>query len=510
MKTKKIFTTLATSAMLITPVLCNTSFVQASSHHELKAAATKIAGKKNYTIYESVDANGPHKKFANTKDFRYSHLESKEFAKTKSGTYWLLIVNSRAIGWVNQDFFARNALSVAKHISLVQNPHGKFVTKDAISYATDKTGSLINPDKVARSVKYIKANHGGYKYVTYKNHGTIKKVKVMTRVDPDEGISDAGIEPSNNYQTQTTWKGSSKSSSAKWNAEHNFANETRKNNYTADGMTLTTRLYQPHFLSLNYGLNDQFSQVGAIPEGIAMNNNTLAVSLFNNSHDLNGHLVTYNLSKIKSPYAAQNLVSMPWSQFVAYSRNIKVSPYLKLGHGQALGMTKHYIYVLANNNKLKNSNQSEEILQIRRSDMQINKIWTIKVWNHDDITPRYFHNATFVNDHTMYGLFHNATKGRYEYWRLTRMGDSWIPEEVAATDSNLISNSPVQGFTYDKQNQNFYVGFNDVIFKMNQDGDVTKDYQFGTKRELEGLSADQGKLNAELTKRAELLQANID
>lgn len=509
MKPKKLFTAFAASAMLIAPMLLNTSFAQASSHHELKTAVTKIVGKKNYAIYESVDANGPHKKIANTKTFKYNHLESKEFTKTKAGTYWLLIVNGRAIGWVNQNFFARNALSVAKHVSLVQNSHSKFATKDAISYATNSTGSMIDPNKVSRSAKYIKTNHGGYKYVTYKNHGTVKKVKVMTRVDPDEGISDAGIEPNNSYQTQSTWHGSSKSSSAKWNTEHNFANETRKNNYTANGMTLTTRLYQPHFLSLNDGMNDQFSQVGAIPEGIAMNNNTLAVSLFNNSHNLNGHLVTYNLNKLKDPYAAQNLTAMPWRQFVDYSRNIKVSPYLKLGHGQALGMTEKYIYVLANNSKLKNSDQSEEIMQIRRSDMQLNKIWSIKVWNHDNATPRYFHNATFVNDHTMYGLFHNATKGRYEYWRLTRRGDSWIPEEVAATDSDLISNSPVQGFTYDTQNQNFYVGFNDFIFKMNHNGDVLKDYQFDTKRELEGLSADQGKLNVELTKRAELLQTNI-
>lgn len=62
MKPKKLLTAFAASAMLIAPMLLNTSFAQASSHHELKTAVTKIAGKKNYAIYESVDANGPHKK----------------------------------------------------------------------------------------------------------------------------------------------------------------------------------------------------------------------------------------------------------------------------------------------------------------------------------------------------------------------------------------------------------------------------------------------------------------
>ena len=36
-------------------------------------------------------------------------------------------------------------------------------------------------------------------------------------------------------------------------------------------------------------------------------------------------------------------------------------------------------------------------MQIRKSDMQINKIWTIRVAEN-----RYIHNATFVGDNTMY------------------------------------------------------------------------------------------------------------
>lgn len=52
--------------------------------------------------------------------------------------------------------------------------------------------------------------------------------------------------------------------------------------------------------------------------------------------------------------------------------------------------------------------------------MKINKIWTIKVSE-----DRYIHNATFVGDNTMYALFHNGGYNCYEYWKLTRDGDSW-------------------------------------------------------------------------------------
>ena len=59
---------------------------------------------------------------------------------------------------------------------------------------------------------------------------------------------------------------------------------------------------------------------------------------------------------------------------------------------------------------------------------------------------RYIHNATFVGDNTMYALFHNGGYNNYEYWRLTRDGDSWKAKEVGATKGRFVSNSPVQGF----------------------------------------------------------------
>lgn len=507
----KIATAMLTALAASSALMLNSNPVHASSNI-LPVAVTKIAGTKNYNIYQDISNNGPVKKIATTNTFKTDHLESKEYRKTAKGTYWNLIVNGRSIGWVNQNFFAKNKISLAKHVSLVQNEDDSFNPKDAINYATDSRGTLINPNKVHVSHHKIDTTEGGTYQVQYRYGKAKANLDVKVRSDEDEGVSEATIDPENSYTDQSSWAGHSKGSSTMWNAMHHYGFEEDLNNYESanDPLTLSTRLYQPRFLSLDYNQNDEMSQVGVTPEGIAVKNNQLLVSLFANPKDLHGHLAVYNLNHIISPYNAQRLASMPWNKFKIYSKSISVSPYLKLGHGQALGMTDKYIYVLANNNKEKNSSASEEILQIDKKTMQINNLWSTKTWNGESFAPRYFHNAVFVNDHTAYALFHNASKGRYEYWKLTRDGDKWTSEEVGATNTNFVKNSPVQGFAYDKDNDNFYVGFNDRIFKVDQNGKVQNDYQFSTKRELEGLSVDNNKLYAELTQRAELLKADID
>ncbi len=87
-------------------------------------------------------------------------------------------------------------------------------------------------------------------------------------------------------------------------------------------------------------------QVGVIPEGMTVNGDIFATSMFTSSSDQHGHIVSYNLNAIKSKYAVQNLTTMNWSTFKSYANNIKVSPYIKLGHGQSLGSSSDYIYVI--------------------------------------------------------------------------------------------------------------------------------------------------------------------
>lgn len=99
-------------------------------------------------------------------------------------------------------------------------------------------------------------------------------------------------------------------------------------------------------------------------------------------------------------------------------------------------------------------------------------------------------------------LFHNGGHNCYEYWKLTRDGDTWNATEVGATEGRFISNSPVQGFAYG--DGHFFIGFNDNIFKVSESGSAQKHYHFNTKREIEGMSATSSRLYVQFAQRAEL------
>nr|WP_317638233.1 bacterial Ig-like domain-containing protein [Lactobacillus xylocopicola] len=475
--------------------------VNAKSYHK---AVTKIAGSGTYAIYHHASKQGPSGKFTSTKYFKYSQIQSKQSISTSKGKFWKIIVNGRTVGWVSQDFFARNQISVAAKISLVQNPNFSFNPKDAINYVTDASGTAVNPSKVSVSTTSINSGTAGQTKVEYHYGTASASADVTVRADAKEGIASANKAPQKGPQAVPTWKGGSKSSSRNWNAAHHYTVETRANAFRSNGLTLRTKLFQPRFVSLGYHqAADSMGQVGAIPEGISIHGSNFTVALFNSSSSQKGHLVSYNLKQINK-FKAQDLSNLKWSTFKKYSAHIKVSPYIKLGHGQAIGASAKYIYVIANNNTAKNSTASEEILQIRKSDMKINQVWSFRIWN--GANGRYIHNATFVDDNTMYCLFHNGSNHLYEYWKVTRSGDTWTPVEVGATKTDFISNhSPVQGFTYDQKHQQFYIGFNDYIFKVAQNGTYRATHRLKVKREIEGMSVSGNKLYVEFAQRGELM-----
>ncbi len=436
-------------------------------------------------------------------------LKSKQYVSTKKGNYWNIIVDGREVGWVSQNFFARNKISVAKEVSLIKNSDYGFPTRDAINYVTDGQGTAVDPDKVSVSKTYVSTQPSTVNY----SYGKAKaSVNISVRDNADSEMGEVTKQPQKGFKTTTTWNGGSKGSSRNWNAAHHYTSETSSNTFSSNGLTLRTRLFQPRFLSLGYGqAGDKMGQVGVIPEGMTVNGNDFVTSLYSSDSDQHGHLALYNLGAIKSKYAAQNLTTMNWSTFKSYANNIKVSPYIKLGHGQSLGSSSNYIYVLANDNKYNNGPKSEEVMQIRKSDMCINKIWTVKTWNKGNAEDsRYYQNAVVVDDHTMYGLYHDTEKHRYEYWKLSRTGDNWYSQLVGVTDGDFVNNgAPVQGFTYDSQNNNFYISFNDLIFKVAYDGTLKQSYQFKSGREVEGISISDNKLYVNLAQRAELLVGDL-
>lgn len=477
---------------------------------------TKVAGKKNYRVWHAISDGHPVGKVADGIDFRYNHLQSNQSIKTRKYTYWLIYVDGRRVGWINQRYFARNQISVPKTISLVRNDNYSFNPLDAISYATDDTGTVadtsMGTDEVGIEVSKdsIDCSEPGSYKVTYSYGAAHATSRITVRKSTSEGIGDDGAVTAkagvNNLKSWSTHYGSS----INYISPSDFVPEKQLHSWSANGLTMKTRFYQPVLLSVKTDTNEESSvnRVGHIPEGVTVSNGWVYTSLLAHTYLMQGHIVGYNLNKLKNPYDAQYLLTMSQKKFNQYVQNIKVSPFIPVGHGQAMGSTNKYVYVLVNNNKTPLSKDSEELIQIRKSDMQINKLWTIKCWNGSDNDPRYFQNAVVTTDHQMYGVYYDKSKDQYEYWELNRTGDNWYPRLVGATKSTFVGNgAPVQGFTYDPVNRNFYLAFNDLIVKISKDGNIQQSYSFTSGREIEGVSVSAGHLYANLAQRAELLRS---
>lgn len=515
MNYKKILTAGSVAAMALA-LFASGNNIQAADKKPLQETSsynlmTKVAGSKNYSVWKTVRNGKVSGKVANAINFRYSHLQSNQKIKTKKYTYWLIYVDGRRVGWVNERFFARNKISVAKKVSLVNNSNYSFNPKDAISYATDKTGSVVDNSKVTVSDDSIDCGEAGKTTVTYKYGSGKAKTQVTVRSSTTEGIADGdSIKPKQGTKSLVSWK-SHYGASLNYLNYKDFKPETRKHSWNNNGLTLTTRLYQPVLLSVKTDtLKDgNINRVGHIPEGLTVSNGWAFTSLLSHTNLKAGHIVGYNLNKLENIYNPQKLLTMSQKKFNTYVKNIKVSPYVPIGHGQAMGSTKDYIYVIVNDNSKMGTPASEELLQIRRSDMEINQVWTFKCWNGSQDSPRYFKNGVIVSDNEMYCLWYNKQKDRYEYWEFTRSGDSWTPQLVGATTGTFVGNGePVQGFTYDTNNENFYIGFNDLIVKLSRQGDLKKSYTFKTGREIEGISISNNRMYANLAQRAELLESN--
>lgn len=468
---------------------------------------TKIAGTKNYPIYRSVSKSGPIDSLTTTKNFHHSLLQSQQSAPSKKGHFWKLAVDGREVGWVSEKFFLKNKIAVAKKISLVRNPSYTFNTRDAISYVSNQEGTLINPHRVQVSRSKISSANPGSFLVKYRYGHARARTIVTVRPNLNEGVTIASKIAQPGPKASYAFTGSSRKSSPNWNIENYYQPETKVSSYQGSHHSLLrTRLFQPRFHLLNNEQEDsQLNQVGVVPEGISLKNNYLTVSMFTDGNASRGHLVVYNLKHLRNPLEAQNLLTMPWPSFQKDAANIRVSPYLKLGHGQAIGNNKNHFYVLANSDKINNEPQSDEVLELNRQSLSIDRIWTFKLWNHSSYFPRYLHNAYFANSRTIYALFHNGLKNSYEYWRIKRVGNTWQPTEIAATQGNFVSTaSPVQGFAY--QNHHFYLAFNDNIFIVNHNGSFNDHYRFHTLRESEGIAVSHHQIYLELAHRAELLR----
>ena len=549
----------STKTDLVTKIMGNKSYQVYSSlklEEVTKKVKTKTKEKKKYTVKKKVAVKKNSKKgktkyktvkqvkykwvtktaYKNVKkkewkfgkkltasaDFRYAHVQSKSY-KVKGGKrYYYIYVDGRPVGYVNEKAFALSKANVVSQVSLVNNPSDSvgFNAEDAINYVTDQHGSLVDNDSVEISCKSAKLNISDTGYVSSRKAGTAVLTfkygkakatsKLTVRGDAKEGISSADVTPvKTDLPEIETWSasdGASLSSSSTITSEdavsssHKYWATNMSGN--AKGADIETIFYHPAVLSAP-GSSNLEAKVSSAVQGIDFYDNDLVTSNLDlgqaDNWEARGHMVYYNMRKVKK-YDWQLIPSkmLSFNTWLSYIKNIKVSPYMKLGHGQSVGSTKKYVYVLANWNRSINWSNSQELIRVKKSTMEIDKIWTFKVWNGSAKYPRIFLNADVIDDNTLLALFHNASKHRYEYWKISRNGDSFKAKEVGATGSDLISNSAeVQGFVWNSAYDVYYIAFNDYLFKIGAGLDGKTDagkllnyYKFDTgRREFEGLSS---------------------
>lgn len=480
------------------------------------------------------------KKLAASTDFKYSHVQAKSYKLRNKTRYYYIYVDGRGVGYVNEKAFARSSAKVVSSISLVNNSADSvgFNAQDAINYVTDSHGSLVDNDSVAISCKstklkisdsgYVSSKQAGTAVLTYK-YGKAKATATLTvRSDAKEGISSANLagQDTDLADKLETWSASDGATASSSDTSTSLDLVNSSNNYwatnsagTEKAANMETFFYHPANLSVA-GSPNQEGRVSSAVQGIDIYGQDMVStnldSGYADNREARGHMVYYNL-KGRKKYNWQLIPStkLSFATWLSYIKNVKVSPYMKLGHGQAVGSTKKYAYVVANWNRSNNWANSQELLRVNKSTMQVDKIWTFKVWNGSSKYPRIFLNADVIDDTTIIGLFHNASKKRFEFWKITRSGDKFTAKEVAATNSNLVSNSSeVQGFVWDSSFDFYYIGFNDYLFKikagLNDDasdaGKLLNYYQFSTGRETEGLASYKGELYLNLNHPTETLK----
>lgn len=576
----------STKTDLVTKIMGNKSYQVYSSlklEEVTKKVKTKTKEKKKYTVKKRVAVKKKSKKgktkyktvkqvkykwvtktaYKNVKkkewkfgkkltasaDFRYAHVQSKSY-KVKGGKrYYYIYVDGRPVGYVNEKAFALSKANVVSQVSLVNNPSDSvgFNAEDAINYVTDQHGSLVDNDSVEISCKsaelnisdtgYVSSRKAGTAVLTFKYGKAKATSKLTVRGDAKEGISSADVTPvKTDLPEIETWSARDGASSSTITSKdavsssHKYWATNMSGN--AKGADIETIFYHPAVLSAP-GSSNLEAKVSSAVQGIDFYDNDLVTSNLDlgqaDNREARGHMVYYNMRKVKK-YNWQLIPSkmLSFNTWLSYIKNIKVSPYMKLGHGQSVGSTKKYVYVLANWNRSNNWSNSQELIRVKKSTMEIDKIWTFKVWNGSAKYPRIFLNADVIDDNTLLALFHNASKHRYEYWKISRNGDSFKAKEVGATGSDLIrtgsdriSNSAevhpeVQGFVWDSAYDVYYIAFNAYLFKIGAGLDGKTDagkllnyYKFDTgRREFEGLSSYGPELYLNLNHPTETLKVN--
>lgn len=198
---------------------------------------------------------------------------------------------------------------------MVNNPYYSFPTKDAINFATDSTGTVVNSNKVKASQDEVLSNSASEHEV---------------RGDAQEGVGVAD-KPEQTGKSASSWFKHYRTS-GNWGKGASYAPETKPHVLKSGSFKLKTYFYQPATLSQG---RSQTGMIGPVPEGVTISNGSMYATMYKSSHNTRAHIVAYKLKNVPNRYIMQKLPWLPWGQFTRLASKIKISPYIKLGHGQA-------------------------------------------------------------------------------------------------------------------------------------------------------------------------------
>lgn len=198
---------------------------------------------------------------------------------------------------------------------MVNNPYYSFPTKDAINFATDSTGTVVNPNKVKASQDEVLSNSASEHEV---------------RGDAQEGVGVAD-KPEQTGKSASSWFKHYRTS-GNWGKGASYAPETKPHVLKSGSFKLKTYFYQPATLSQG---RSQTGMIGPVPEGVTISNGSMYATMYKSSHNTRAHIVAYKLKNVPNRYIMQKLPWLPWGQFTRLASKIKISPYIKLGHGHA-------------------------------------------------------------------------------------------------------------------------------------------------------------------------------
>lgn len=192
-------------------------------------------------IYQRLIRRGPSRSLCMAQTFKHSNVQASAVRKVHSRKYCYVWIDGHKAGWISQGAFLKRKIAVVPQISLVKNAHYSFPTRDAINYAVDAAGNVVDPSKVKVSRAEISSGKSGSYRVTYSYGKARAYTIVHVRSNAKEEIVSANKTPQTGKSACSWFK--HYKTSGNWG--RSFAPETKPHRLKNGPFKLKTYFYQP-------------------------------------------------------------------------------------------------------------------------------------------------------------------------------------------------------------------------------------------------------------------------